>query len=133
MSERTPGAYADLIERLEKCEGQDRDLDARIVYAIKPALHRMGSLEEWLATDASKAGRTYTYSIDDALTLVPEGFKWKLGYSRHVPCVADVMDYRADAAIGRFDGECDSNHAIALCIAALKARAALLPVERDRS
>jgi hypothetical protein len=74
----------------------------------------------------------YCFLIDAALTLVPEGFRWKLGYSRHVPCVAELIDYRPimEPNLGRFDGECDSTHAIALCIAALHARSALNKAER---
>lgn len=101
--------FADIIARLEKATGPDRELDD----AIGATLER--PCKNW----------PFTASIDAALTLVPGGFRWKLGYSRHVPCVADLIDYghRSLGCLGHFDGECDSNHAIALCIAALKARA----------
>lgn len=95
-----------LIERLEKTTGLDRELDREIAVAIY---------------GHDRAGRLFTHSIDDALTLVPEGFKWRCGYGRLVPHNAVVVDY-AERGLGSFVGECDSNRAIALCIAALKAR-----------
>ncbi len=109
-----------LIERLERATGPDRDLDIAIGEAVGaadhgwPAYHR--PFKDW--------AKHYTASIDAALTLVPEGFRWKLGYSKNVPCVASVVDYRIQMApnVGSFDAECDSNHAIALCVAALRAR-----------
>lgn len=128
-----------LIERLEKAEGPDRELDADIAAAV------LGGEIQWLQTamtgDAFPVrkypskdhirgfGREpvqrYTSSIDAALTLVPEGFKWKAGYSRYVPHNAEIQDYRANPVLGVFVGECDSNRAIALCIAVLRAQAAI--------
>lgn len=60
-----------------------------------------------------------TASLDAALTLVPAGLKWSCGFSKHVPHNAQVW-----TSTGYYEGECDSNRAIALCIAALRARAA---------
>lgn len=106
-----------LINRLKAATGPDRHLDADI-HEASGGGHTSVILEAFLPR--------YTGSIDAALTLVPDGFKWKLGYSRHVPCVATLVDYRPHAPVGRscgtFYAEVDSNHSIALCIAAIMAR-----------
>jgi len=122
----------DLIERLEKTTGDSfdecRDLDLEIALKAGWKLDKSRLPGAPLSDHEGRYHFTaplYTLSIDAALTLVPKGFRWKLTYSRHVPCVAEVIDYRGAETgkiIGRCDGECDSNHAIALCIAALRAR-----------
>lgn len=111
----------ELIARLEKATGQDRDLDARIAYAVKPALARCGTLEEWLQTSASKKVLTYTWSIDDALTLVPDKLRWSLVGSGKGADMATVSD---SYPVGNHYFGDGPTAALALCIAALKARAA---------
>jgi hypothetical protein len=135
----------DLIERLAKTTGQDRDLDARITYAVKPALQRVGPLDEWLKTSAARNCHTYTWSIDDALTLLPDGARlrelgqwddngqpggwycdinqyWQTGSGWEVRSfsygIPDPMDYHPKVPPLAFNG------AIAVSIAALKARLA---------
>jgi hypothetical protein len=135
-----------LIERLAALSAPDREVDARIVLALnlRPNWARndkaelvakrspLVAPEDWIVSlglDGPSIGTPprFTESIDAALTLVPidpaptrepKPLPWKLGYSRHVPCVAEIKTAR-----GVVLGECDSNHAIALCIAALRARA----------
>lgn len=126
----------DLIERLEKATGPSRALDADLAMAFGQKVFqtkRRDGQGSWLTYSFRNGDEVphYTASIDAALTLVPAGFRWKLGYSRHVRCNAELIDYRIqmEPNLGRFDGECDSNHAIAICIAARKARALLLPNE----
>lgn len=134
-----------IIGRLEKATGPDREIDGEIEAALgAPSFTRFDLAEgyHWEFEADGMAGEVsafsvlgnktsrrqkrfqapvYTASVDAALTLLPEGFKWKLGYSRHVPCVAELVDY-SDRAAGQFVGECDSNHAVALTLAALRAR-----------
>lgn len=64
----------------------------------------------------------FTRSIDAAVTLVPAGFQWECTFSRHVPHSANVCSSRE--AHGGWDGHSDHSRPIAICIAALKARAA---------
>jgi hypothetical protein len=116
----------DLIARLEKAMEPDLELDVAIVYALHPEIgpyrpHCVGD-EPIFYQDPYYKQRCpkFTASIDAAMKLVPEGHLWKCGYSRHVPHVAEVVDYKNHG--GTFVGECDSNRAIALCIAALRAR-----------
>lgn len=116
-SSAVTSSLSDLIARLEKATAGSRELDAEIGAALGlcdhsgPAHHR--PFKDW--------AKPYTSSIDAAMTLVPEGHLWKCGYSRYVPHIAEIVDY--DSHRGSFVGECDSNRAIALCIASLKARA----------
>ena len=62
---------SELIERLEKATGPDRELDALIWYAVveRPAAG------EKIDRDMVNRWPTYTASIDAALTLVPEGMR----------------------------------------------------------
>lgn len=125
----------ELAERCEKATGPDRGLDEEIAIALG---HKTGTAianytMEMILTIEWKKPHPYagmkepcprwTESLDAALTLVPDGFKWKLGYSRHVPCVVELVDYRTHK--GTYISECDYGHALALCAAALRARASL--------
>ena len=126
-----------LIERLEKAEGPSRELDILIGYAVDLeadeghmsfrnnfdicGMKQMLRMAESYQNVWSTMLPRYTSSIDAALTLVPEGFKWKAGYSYLVPHNAEVRDYRDNPICGSFIGESDANRAIAICIAALKA------------
>jgi len=121
-----------LVERLEKCSGPDRELDADIAVALRIyngphewARHWSG---EWraiegtvhlLGTGGERANfrpPRFTESVDAAMSLVPAdaGFEIKQNGS---PCYASVFtklyEYMADAA----------TPAAALSCAALRARA----------
>jgi hypothetical protein len=97
----------ELIARLEAATGPDRDLDVAIIDALFPG--------------ARKFPLEYTASIDAALTLVPEGWRWHLG---------NTLDGRGTAMIWLnpltgTDEIFAAAPAIALCIAALRARETL--------
>ena len=109
----------DLIERLEAATGPDRDLDIAIWRAgLRPDAPATFVPLPWL--------HNYTSSIDDALTLVPEGWKWSLfsADDRAKACAYIVP------AMGRLpwpewvEDIHAATPALALCIAALKAREA---------
>lgn len=100
----------DLLEQLLKSPGPDRELDNAI----------WATLDQPLPDDPVEWPPRYTASVDAAMTLIPDGHRWRCGYSKHVPHVAEVIDYQTHR--GAFIGECDSTRAIALCIAALKSR-----------
>lgn len=135
---------ADLIGRLESATGPDRQLDAEIVVAITPDvvgieptvmnkrewLFRFDPprrwLESWLSVPA------YTASLDAAVTLVPEG--WAIASLEWWPMRqggAGVALFETDSH-GGYDREycrdvrvgCCWTPALALCIAALRAREA---------
>lgn len=115
----------DLITRLQAAEGPSRELDAEI------ALMRGWTAfsDYWL----SPSGRqrqfhppSFTSSIDAALTLVPEGF----GCTLHIPprfdgaknqhCVLERWDDGDEISATNC-----ATPALALCIAALRARGAV--------
>lgn len=131
----------DLIGRLEQTAGPDRELDAFIWCADRGVeLARFDGIKVWYDEGKWK-GRTitvatmlplYTASIDTALTLVPEGFAWGLRENRDCSGVAAHALAQVSRVVWgekneeHFYSSFDSSHptsAIALCIAALKARA----------
>lgn len=130
----------DLIERLEKATGPDRELDGDIAAALK--LHPKGwrrGVKEASATASwwSKDDRDrydappVTKSIDAALTLVLEGWSWNVtggdlsAEGKPYACIAskDVIGGPEPWLEERDVKEATaSTPAIALCIAALRAR-----------
>jgi len=129
---------ADLIARLEAATGPDRELDARIQCSLDG--HKFIECEEFGTTlsvrsegpDVLGSVRYYTASIDAALTLVPElsektrPLKLVFGVSESGKRFGCFIDNWAWGRIGV--NECP-NWPIALCIAALKARAAIAKAE----
>ncbi|MDI2076996.1 hypothetical protein ABIF68_007870 [Bradyrhizobium japonicum] len=117
----------EIINRLQQADGPDRALDVDIVFALYPDIgayqpHCVG--EEpifWSDPYRKQPCPQFTASIDAALTLLPTDYKWTVGFSMHVPHNAEVW---VPGLTGYYDGECDSNRAIALCIAILRARKA---------
>lgn len=124
----------EVIARLERAAGPDRELDADIIRALYPACHIgpyvVGDDEpvvfhaEPLVQNKHEVPR-YTSSLDAALTLVPEGWfvanfaQWRSG-----------APTRTWAATLKLDPDCDEERhtsnrpsaALALCLAALRAR-----------
>ena len=106
----------ELIAALEAATGPSRELDEAI---DQLAFENQWRTERFMTPDRTPA---YTSSLDDALTLVPEGWCPLIGqnvHHRHWSCLVQrVTD----------SGDIDSRHnnaptpAIALCIAAIKAR-----------
>lgn len=137
-------ALLDLIARLEKAQGPSRELDAAVWARVcAPAdftdfsiaaecrvefepnedgsvrMYVYGPREEGPNYVGRRAAPHYSSSVDAALSLVPEGFVHHTralnieGTMRHEACV-DYAPWREGA-----------NLALALCIASLRARAAL--------
>lgn len=118
----------DLIERLERADGPSRELDWAIHALIMPKHHRMHPYLVGVFIDDGQLGKVYscpryTASIDAAITLVPEGFRWALGYngidSGHPVGTASVFS----PAGAMFKGS-GATPALALCVAALRAKEA---------
>lgn len=107
-----------LITRLEVATGPDRELDLAIWNVLNPK-YPFGCI--------SPALNKYTSSIDAALTLVPEGFAVDL--TAFTGCkYGDAFLWSDSRESGlRYSTRAlprrPANPAIALCIAALKARA----------
>jgi hypothetical protein len=119
-----PATFIALAERCEQAAGPDKELD----FTIDGFMLKHGP-----ETDRIRNPRyvlPYTASLDAAVTLVPEGYYWQAanGKRRHSEpqACADLfvahgpnrgdMSFTADAATA----------ALALCAAALRARAAML-------
>lgn len=135
-----------LIERLAAAQGPSRELDAEIAYfAIgEPRGNRYWQWRGMQPKDAANVtiadywrarAPKFTESIDAALTLVPEG--WALlrldqYYDQNNPSMgwgAKLRCYERPET-GLIIGErLGGNPALALCIAALKARAALPAID----
>lgn len=131
---------AELIKRLEKATGPDRSIDCLITAALfdpkimtNPGNHKGEGVEHKplsaviaggfpVSADlASIAGSpTYTASIDAAMTLVPGESYWDL---RKVSGAHDATIYPYDGVPAQATSFTDLP-ALALCIAALKARQA---------
>lgn len=119
-----------LIERLEKATGPSRELDAAIFKIAQPESERFKTSPfgegpghmSWISANKGTIHPLYTASIDAALTLVPENADWSLekdGAWVRWMGKDDAQEVQS-VLVGR-DGKCT---AIALCIAALKARQA---------
>jgi hypothetical protein len=109
----------ELIERLEKATGPDRELDAAIALAIGiPATKSYGDEALGNFYRAPAYFKHYTASIDAAFTLVPEGCTavFHLFNHRDGFWECDLGNTGAD-----FCGQA-ATPALAICIAALRAR-----------
>jgi hypothetical protein len=125
----------ELIERLEKATGPDRELDLAIAIAVwgRPGV-LVGRQDEPGGPIHDHAYWEYTKSIDAALTLLPSDIWWLIGAGRvqaNEPLYAVQLRKAGaqldDARIA--EAEHDANAAIPVCIAALKVRAALQSAE----
>lgn len=131
----------DIIERLEKATGPDRELDEAIAiacgwsrYLLKDTV--IGDELVWKSPDGNLTPcvRSFTASIDAALTLVPKGLRWlvtNVGYDngRYMKGKAGAFIYHPISTPPRWTGFA-FNEATSLCIAALKARAQASNPER---
>lgn len=127
----------ELIERLEKATGPDRELGNSILFACGwtcieegPGADRIIVWEPPDGSEAARAGDAYyggdqpdpTASIDAALTLVPDKWTWNL----HSVFRLDGEFFSAFLSGGSKHSESLCSRAPnALCAAALKARAAI--------
>lgn len=128
----------DLIARLEKAEGPDRELDADIAEFLDPDIEKFGMrLPTYRITDAGiedlKKWRrdfcpSFTASIDAAETTALKGWRWSVGngpngYEAH--CFRTFPPGERDGSYGRGDSfsRLDApTPAIALTTVFLKAR-----------
>lgn len=129
----------ELIERLEKLEGPDREVDVEILTSFLGYRDVMSdgtyfardNYGYWTLEGDENNRRlpSPTASLDEALTLVPDGYRW--GCSQRQEGTAPlpqkfhgwVMPINSCLADDECEGRSDATPAIALCIAALKARA----------
>lgn len=123
-----------LIERLQAASGPDRELDGAIarwlglevqLATIGPD-HRRKELI-WIerpAPDRAPISRPvprYTTSTDAALTLMPEGYRYSCGTWEEYPLASATMSEPTSMSPHYYGYSATT--ALAICIAALKARA----------
>ena len=113
----------DLIARLEAATGASRELDAAIAEAVgyivrydKADPRGTTPYYQPVPDYSWRPVPTYTASIDAALTLVPEGWDYTI-YSR-----GEVSVHRSKSGTRTFYDAEAATPALAICIAALKAR-----------
>ncbi len=99
----------EIIEALEAAVGPDRSIDGMIAHAVN--LHMPDDPEGWPLR--------YTESIDAAMTLVPEGMEKDFTDLYGVARVSVGINAEPGPFYGTHEG---GSLAIALCIAALRAR-----------
>lgn len=138
---------AELIERLEKAEGPDREIDADLVCVCCPG----ALVSQYIASDAEPSVfhahalglsdrsdvPAYTSSLDAALSLVERKLPgWKRELEEHVPTdkwphavfgnhywTATIISPEWDGSGGdwRAAEECGKTPALAVCLALLRA------------
>jgi hypothetical protein len=128
-----PTTLLALAERCEQAAGPDRVLDAEITKSFIPrdATHIARSRYGWSFIISGSGqefewleNQPYTDSLDTAITLVPEGWRYDLTNG-------DLVSEEKPAArlTPDFAGPCFNGYArtvpLALCVAALRARAAM--------
>jgi hypothetical protein len=124
-----PATLLALADRCEQAAGPDRELDQDITKLLVPnnATHIYRSRRGWsfFVYDSGKGiewfeNQPYTVSLDAAVTLVPEGWRWWVNSSPFGRCWLVANDQIADKA----QSEKCATPALALCAAALRAKAA---------
>jgi hypothetical protein len=138
----TPDNQAELIARLEKATGPSRELDAAIFIKVTPGVKEAGRIDVdkdrgvvgWWPKDApyqsARDVPAYTASLDAAMTLVPEGWSWcvfsevRMGPELVRIGLAKVETFARCFGSGKGFTCPAATPALALCIAALKARSA---------
>lgn len=134
------GRLVELVARLERAEAPGRSFDRDIFRLIGLTEVQERHCEMWCKMD----GRTdltreryvetwapdFTKSIDAALTLVPEGYAWCVFSNRHfvLSKTDDYFGATVETMSVKNTVDRKPTPAIALCIAALKARATKDPI-----
>ena len=117
-SSAVTSSLGDLIARLEKATGPDRELDVGIAAAIFGSYQFFGDERRFWINGSWESAPNSTGSMDAAISLVPRPMCWNGGEvnedDQPWACITDSegADYAATAA----------TPILALCIAALKAR-----------
>jgi hypothetical protein len=118
MTDRT--TLLALAERCEQAAGPDRELDAEIFVSVTQGMFFKGHLVGLIGSGVMYEADTYTASLDAALTLVLDGWRWWINSSSFARCWLVANDEIADKA----QSEKCATPALAICAAALRARAA---------
>ncbi len=110
-----------LAERCEQAAGPDKELD----FTIDNFMLKHGPEADRIRNP--RYVLPYTTSLDAAVTLVPEGWRWWVNSSPFGRCWLVANDQIADKA----QSEKCATPALALCAAALRARATMSQPSSD--
>lgn len=126
--------YSDIIERLEKAPAPDREVDGLIAISrgwtfqkmkgdAKSYWRKPGVTDYYMRSDLPN----FTGSIDAALTLVPEGYRWTIGITDGAFEFYATVRHPNEGSNPslKWMAHGTVNPAVTLLIAILKARAAL--------
>lgn len=123
----------ELAERCERAKGLDRVLNGDIAQAlghVPPFVHHRSGpyMDTWLGGRDAWTAPSYTSSLDAAMTLVPEGW-----YLADLEQSMGDDKWCATFVTGTMYASCffANNAALALCAAALRARASNQPEAVD--
>ena len=131
-----------LAERCEQAFEPDRELDAAIVAAVTLGVVGMGDekpdddwcnrLYRWEPprawADSWLPVPRYTASLDEAVKLIPAGWKWSLDWTQQAPYQDSSWASAFAPGSGRNPADTEASAmtpALALCAVALRARAAM--------
>jgi hypothetical protein len=115
----------ELIAALESATGPDRGLDADIAMAVQAwpdGAFIMRGAPGMIGLDGGRcvSAPAYTSSIDAALTLVPEGYRWSADCTGPKPY---FRVWRMGRNVSRMDADAEgATPALALAAAALRAQ-----------
>ena len=107
----------DLIHELKQATEGSRELD----WNIHKFLNIVTDMGEYRTTMVGVWLPHYTTSLDAALTLVPEGWEWELEWEHSTVAETEIARCKMGDPLLFIDPEA-ATPALALCIAALKAR-----------
>jgi hypothetical protein len=123
-------ALLTLADRCEAATGPDRELDVEIVYGLYPDIGNYAGQcigddpIFWHEPYRKQPCPHFTASLDAAMTLVPEGLDFGCGRGIDTELGANKAVCHAWVGEGEGDLVFAETVALALCAAALKARAA---------
>lgn len=113
-----PATLLSLAERVEAATGAENELDFAIQLAV---LSRAGYLP------GRASCKPYTRSLDAALSLVPSGWAWQAGVGIETEAGNSDSAYAWAAPVDHGELVFAATPALALCAAALRARATQSP------
>jgi hypothetical protein len=115
----------DLADLIEAADGPCRKLDAEIarVAGAEHGPRENVEYETRSVTYIDEIAPRYTASIDAAMTLVPEGCLWGVGNSCYSECCPWAWCLPVGASWDEADNSYAATPALALCAAAIRARA----------
>lgn len=130
----------ELADRCERAEGPDRDLDERLKDLLRSPRLSDDEIEARLARGESVFSGCLVWnhregpsaSIDAALRMVPGGCVWRVTsrIEQHLPTAKVQQERHGGPDLAVWAGEA-ATPALALCAAALRARAAMEAQDED--